>query len=58
VAVIALPEGVKVISNIVGSDPEAVRIGMPVRLAFASAGEEGSIPVFVASKGADGRSPR
>jgi uncharacterized OB-fold protein len=48
VAVIELPEGVKVVSNVVGCDPEAVRIGMPVRLAFASAGEQGNIPVFVA----------
>ena len=48
VAVIELPEGVKVISNIVGCDPDAVSVGMPVRLAFASAGERGNIPVFVA----------
>jgi len=48
VAVIELPEGVKVVSNVVGCEPEAVRIDMPVRLAFASAGERGNIPVFVA----------
>jgi uncharacterized OB-fold protein len=48
VAVIELPEGVKVISNIVGCDPDAVSVGMPVRLAFASAGDRGNIPVFVA----------
>jgi uncharacterized protein len=46
VAVIELPEGVKVVSNVVGCAPEIVRIGMPVRLSFASAGQRGSIPVF------------
>jgi uncharacterized OB-fold protein len=54
VAVIELPEGVKVVSNVVGCDPAAVSIGMPVRLAFASAGERGRIPVFVA-EGAVGK---
>lgn len=48
VAVVELPEGVKVVSNVVGCDPAAVHIGMQVRLAFASAGEHGSVPVFVA----------
>jgi uncharacterized OB-fold protein len=48
VAVIELPEGVKVVSNIVGCDTDTLRVGMPVRLAFASAGERGKIPVFVA----------
>lgn len=48
VAVIELPEGVKVISNVVGCSPDAVRVGMPVQLAFASAAERGKIPVFVA----------
>jgi uncharacterized OB-fold protein len=48
VAVIELPEGVKVISNVVGCNPEAVRVGMQVRLAFASAGDQGNVPVFIA----------
>jgi uncharacterized OB-fold protein len=48
VAVVELPEGIKVISNIVGCDPHTVRIGMPVRLGFADAGEHGKVPVFVA----------
>jgi uncharacterized protein len=48
VALIELPEGVKVISNIFGCDPDTVHIDMPVCLAFASAGEQGNVPVFVA----------
>jgi uncharacterized OB-fold protein len=52
VAVIELPEGVKVVSNVVGCAPESVSIGMPVQLAFASAGERGAIPVFVPAQAA------
>jgi uncharacterized OB-fold protein len=51
VAVIELPEGVKVISNVIGCDPGAVRVGMRVQLAFASAGDQGNVPVFVARDG-------
>jgi uncharacterized protein len=55
VAVIELPEGVKVVSNVVGCDPDSVSIGMSVKLAFASAGERGNIPVFVASENVAGK---
>jgi uncharacterized OB-fold protein len=55
VAVIELPEGVKVVSNVLGCDPHSVNIGMPVKIAFASAGERGSIPVFVASGNVAGK---
>ena len=47
VAVIELPEEVKVISNIVGFDPGSISIGMPVELAFAVAEDGSQIPVFV-----------
>jgi uncharacterized OB-fold protein len=56
--VIELPEGVKVVSNIIGCDPDVVSIGMPVRLAFASAGEQGNIPVFAAQQVMTGRDQR
>ena len=36
VAMIDLPEGVRMLTNIVGCSPEAVQIGMPVRVAFAA----------------------
>jgi uncharacterized OB-fold protein len=47
VAVVEIPDGIKVVSNLVGCDPDKVHIGMPVQLAFASAGEHGKIPVFL-----------
>ena len=56
VAVIELAEGVKVVSNVVDCDPASVHIGMPVRLAFASAGVHGNVPVFVVDQsGPSGR---
>jgi uncharacterized OB-fold protein len=45
VALVELPEGVKVLSNIVNVDPDAVEIGMPVRLTFEDAGDF-RIPMF------------
>jgi hypothetical protein len=45
VALIEIPEGVKVLSNIVNIDPDDVRIGMSVQLAFEHH-DDFSIPVF------------
>ncbi len=39
VALVALDEGPRMISNIVGCEPEAVEVDMPVRLRFEVAGE-------------------
>jgi len=39
IALIALNEGPRMISNVVGCAPEAVRVGMPVRLRFERRGE-------------------
>ncbi|MFE9404430.1 bifunctional MaoC family dehydratase N-terminal/OB-fold nucleic acid binding domain-containing protein [Streptomyces sp. NPDC006530] len=46
VGLIELAEGVRIISNVVGVEPEAVRIGMPVRLEFLRADRELELPVF------------
>jgi uncharacterized OB-fold protein len=50
VALIELAEGVRMISNVVGTPCDKVRIGMPVRLEFRSYGEEHDeelvLPVF------------
>jgi uncharacterized OB-fold protein len=47
IAIVELEEqaGLRFTTNIVGSDPEAVRIGMPVTVAFEQAGEAW-VPVF------------
>jgi hypothetical protein len=39
VALVELDEGPRMISNIVGCEPEAVAVDMPVRLRFEVAGE-------------------
>lgn len=46
VGLIELAEGVRIISNVVGVEPEVVRIGMPVRLEFLRADHELELPVF------------
>ena len=47
IAIVELEEqsGLRFTTNIVGCDPEAVRIGMPVTVAFEQAGEAW-VPVF------------
>lgn len=46
VAWVELEEGVQVLTNIVGCAPEAVRIGMPVVVAFEDVDDAVSIPRF------------
>ena len=45
VAVVELAEGPRLVSNIVGTPPERVRVGMPVRVEFQPVGET-ALPVF------------
>ncbi len=47
VALIDLKEGPRMLSNIVGSDPAAVRIGQAVRVTFDDVSEEVTLPKFV-----------
>jgi len=47
VAYVQLAEGPRLVTNIVGCDPEDVTIGMPVRVRFEPAGDEGyALPRF------------
>lgn len=50
VALIELAEGVRMISNVIGTPYEKVRIGMPVRLEFQSYDDELVLPVFRAAE--------
>jgi uncharacterized OB-fold protein len=45
-AYVELEEGVRMLSNIVGCAPEAVRIGMPVRVVFEDVTADVSLPKF------------
>ena len=53
VAMIRLDDGPIMMSNVVGTDPEAVEIDMPVRVLFERAGDDGSeaIPRFAPRDG-------
>ncbi|MFI6640326.1 bifunctional MaoC family dehydratase N-terminal/OB-fold nucleic acid binding domain-containing protein [Streptomyces sp. NPDC050504] len=51
VGLIELAEGVRIVSNVVGVEPEKVRIGMAVRLEFLRVDGELEIPVFRGSEG-------
>jgi uncharacterized OB-fold protein len=54
-AVIELDEDVRMVSNVVGVDPEDVRIGLRVTVAFDDVDEQTSLPIFEAVP-ADGES--
>jgi uncharacterized OB-fold protein len=45
-----LDEGLRVVSNLVGVEPADVRIGMPVRVAFAPTADDRAVPVFEAAE--------
>lgn len=47
VAIVALPEGPRLMANVVGCDADAVRIGMAVTVAFIPAAEGLAVPVFM-----------
>ena len=46
VALVDLEEGPRVMTNIVGCDPDDVRIGMPVRASFEAVSDEAGIVLF------------
>jgi uncharacterized protein len=46
IAIVELEEGPRVTTNIIGCDPDAVAIGMPVEVAFEEAQDGIAIPVF------------
>jgi uncharacterized OB-fold protein len=43
---IELPEGIRMISNVVGCQPEDVKIGMKVEVTYDDVTEEISLPKF------------
>jgi uncharacterized OB-fold protein len=46
VAIVELEEGVRITTNIVGCDPDSVRVGMPVEVAFEDINEEIALVMF------------
>jgi hypothetical protein len=46
VAIIETGEGLRMLSNVVGCKPEAVRIGMPVEVSFENVSPEFALPKF------------
>jgi uncharacterized OB-fold protein/acyl dehydratase len=46
VALVALEEGVRIVSNVVGARPEDVRVGMPVEATFEAVDDELTLPMF------------
>jgi hypothetical protein len=46
VALVDLEEGPRVMTNIVGCEPDAVRVGMAVRATFEAVSEEAGIALF------------
>ena len=49
VAVVALPEGVRIVGNIVDCPPEAVVVGMPVRVTYQEMDDELVLPMWTPS---------
>ncbi len=45
-AIVELSEGPRMMTNIVGIDPESVKIGMPVTVCFEDINEEVTLPMF------------
>ena len=45
-ALVDLDEGIRVVSNLVGVEPEAIRIGLPVQVEFVATDGEHQVPVF------------
>jgi len=46
IAIVALEEGGRLMSNLTGCPPESVRIGLPVRAVFETVGEGVGVPKF------------
>lgn len=45
-ALIELEEGVRLLANVINTDPETVRVGQPVRVVFVEVSPEISLPQF------------
>jgi len=51
VAVVQLPEGVRIVGNVVDCPPEDVHIGMPVRVTFRRVDDELTLPLWAPREG-------
>ena len=49
-ALVDLEEGVRMVSNVVGCEPDAVEIGMPVQISIEQVDDETKLPVFRPAK--------
>ncbi|MCA3072673.1 MAG: Zn-ribbon domain-containing OB-fold protein [Rhodocyclaceae bacterium] len=50
IAIVALDEGGRLMSNLVGTEPDSVRIGMPVQAMFETVAEGIGVPKFRAAQ--------
>lgn len=46
VALVDLDEGVRIVTNLVGIEPEKIRIGMRLTVDYEPTSDEGTVPVF------------
>jgi hypothetical protein len=46
VALVALPEGVRMVGELLGADPETVRVGLPVRVEFVRIDDTLTLPAW------------
>jgi uncharacterized protein len=51
VALVQLAEGPTLISNVVGVEPEALRVGLPVAVVFETVGDDVTVPRFAPADG-------
>jgi len=52
IALVRLPEGVRMVGELLGTDPGQVRIGLPVRAEFVTIDDELTLPAWRAASGA------
>jgi hypothetical protein len=45
-ALVDLDEGVRIVSNLTGIDPQDIRIGMPLEVQFEPTADGGQVPAF------------
>jgi uncharacterized OB-fold protein len=50
IAIVALEEGGRLMSNLIGTEPDSVRIGMPVQAVFETVAEGIGVPKFRAAQ--------
>jgi uncharacterized protein len=53
IALVQLPEGVRMVGELLGADPDQARIGLPVRAEFVRVDDDLTLPAWRVSSGAD-----